>query len=176
MTFFNVLLFHIFTAESFEYWMNKKLDVSNRYYLVLRWKSYSIGKNLYRTPMGTFPPTWLPFLHSSMHQIVSTSVISSLVSYYPTLGRFPTLEKLYSYIRTVCTVKDKTLCTIHRTIVVKLPYNYEQCVRDRGSILPLEKLTHFVLGPWLLVCQFIDISNQMETTGEVSKIEGIFFT
>ena len=29
----------------------------------------------------------------------------------------------------------------------------------------------FVLGPWLLVFQFIDISNQMEPTGEVSSVE-----
>ena len=41
----------------------------------------------------------------------------------------------------------------------------------RGWILPLEKWIHFLLGPWLLVCQFVDISNQMETTGEVSNIE-----
>ena len=38
-------------------------------------------------------------------------------------------------------------------------------------ILPLEKWVHFFLGPWLLVCQFIDISNQMESTGEVSNVE-----
>ena len=38
-------------------------------------------------------------------------------------------------------------------------------------ILPLVKWVHFFLGPWLLVCQFIDISNQMESTGEVSNVE-----
>ena len=30
---------------------------------------------------------------------------------------------------------------------------------------------HFFLGPWLLVCQFMEISNQMELTGEVSNFE-----
>ena len=29
---------------------------------------------------------------------------------------------------------------------------------------------HFFLGPWFLVCQFIDISNQMEQTGKVANI------
>ena len=29
-------------------------------------------------------------------------------------------------------------------------------------VLPLEKWINFFLGPWLLVCQFIEISNQME--------------
>ena len=41
----------------------------------------------------------------------------------------------------------------------------------QGLILPLQKWTHFFLGPWLLMCQFIDISNQMEPTGEVSSVE-----
>ena len=40
----------------------------------------------------------------------------------------------------------------------------------QGLNLPLEKLSHFFLGPWLLVCQFIDISNQIEPTGEVANI------
>ena len=40
-----------------------------------------------------------------------------------------------------------------------------------GLILPLEKWIHFFLGPWFLVCQFIEISNQMEPTGEVSNVE-----
>ena len=34
---------------------------------------------------------------------------------------------------------------------------------------PKNELIFF--GPWLLVCQFIDISNQMEPTGEVSNVE-----
>ena len=41
----------------------------------------------------------------------------------------------------------------------------------QGLILPLEKWVHFFLGPWLLVCQFIEISNQMEPTGELSNVE-----
>ena len=36
-------------------------------------------------------------------------------------------------------------------------------------ILPFVKLIHFLLGPWLLVCQFIEISNQMEVNGHVLK-------
>ena len=46
-----------------------------------------------------------------------------------------------------------------------------QCGRDRGCILPLVKRVHFFLGPWLLVCQFIEISNQMELIREVSNFE-----
>ena len=57
---------------------------------------------------------------------------------------------------------------------VKLP-KLQAVWTGYGRILPLEKLTHFVLGPWLLECQFIDISNQMETTGEVPNINRIFF-
>ena len=36
-------------------------------------------------------------------------------------------------------------------------------------VLPLEKWVHFFLGPWRLVCQFIDISNQIEVNGHVSN-------
>ena len=39
----------------------------------------------------------------------------------------------------------------------------------QGLIIPQEKWIHFFLGPWLLVFQFIEISNQMEPTGEVSS-------
>ena len=28
------------------------------------------------------------------------------------------------------------------------------------------KWVHFFLGPWLLVCQFLEISNQMELNGD----------
>ena len=42
---------------------------------------------------------------------------------------------------------------------------------DQGLILPLEKWTHFFLGPWLVVCQSIDISNQMESNGAISNFE-----
>ena len=34
-----------------------------------------------------------------------------------------------------------------------------------------EKWSHFFLGPWLLVCQFIDISNQIGVNGHVSNFE-----
>ena len=63
--------------------------------------------------------------------------------------------------------------TLHRAIEVKLPW-LRAVPAGHEWILPLEKWMHFFLGPWLLVCQFIDISNQMETTGEVSNIERIF--
>ena len=41
----------------------------------------------------------------------------------------------------------------------------------QGLILPLEKRVHLFLGPWLLVCQFIEVSDQMELNSEVSNIE-----
>ena len=44
-------------------------------------------------------------------------------------------------------------------------------VSGTGLDPPSCKTSTFFLGPWLLVCQFIDISNQMETTGEVSSVE-----
>ena len=45
-----------------------------------------------------------------------------------------------------------------------------------GVDLPLIKQIHFYLGPWLLVCQFIEISNETELNGEVSNtIEYCFF-
>ena len=71
---------------------------------------------------------------------------------------------------TVMDIKDWTL---HRAIEVKVPWLRAVPARQEW-ILPLKKLVHFFLGPWLLVCQFIDISNQMETTGELSNIERIF--
>ena len=36
-------------------------------------------------------------------------------------------------------------------------------------------LVDFFLGPWLDVCQFVEISYQMESNGEVTIIERIFF-
>ena len=36
---------------------------------------------------------------------------------------------------------------------------------------PFCKTNIFFLGPWLLVCQFIEISNQMELTCKVSNFE-----
>ena len=53
---------------------------------------------------------------------------------------------------------------------VKLP-QLQAVWAGQGLILPLKKWMHFFLGPWLLVCQFIEISNQMEPTGEVSNVE-----
>ena len=40
-----------------------------------------------------------------------------------------------------------------------------------GWILPLVKWAHFFLGPWLLVYQSLEISNQMESNGKVSNFE-----
>ena len=39
-----------------------------------------------------------------------------------------------------------------------------------GSIFHFVIWIDFFLGPWLEVCQFIDISNQIEPTGEVANI------
>ena len=72
------------------------------------------------------------------------------------------------------TVMDTKDWTLHRAIEVKVPWLRAVPARQEW-ILPLKKLVHFFLGPWLLVCQFIDISNQMETDGEVSNIKSIFF-
>ena len=59
---------------------------------------------------------------------------------------------------------------------VKLP-KLQAVWTGYGRILPLEKWTHFVLGPWLLVCQFLGISNQMEVNGHISNFEKkIFYT
>ena len=40
----------------------------------------------------------------------------------------------------------------------------------QGSVLRFVILIDFFLGPWLEVSQFIDISNQIEPTGEVANI------
>ena len=40
----------------------------------------------------------------------------------------------------------------------------------QGSILRFVIWIDFFLGPWLVVGQFIDISNQIEPTGEVANI------
>ena len=63
--------------------------------------------------------------------------------------------------------------TVHRTIVVKLPL-LRAVWAGQGSILRFVILIHFFLGPWLDVCQFVEISNQMESNGEVTSIERIF--
>ena len=63
--------------------------------------------------------------------------------------------------------------TVHRTIVVKLPL-LRAVWAGQGSILRFVILMEFFLGPWLDVCQFVEISNQMESNGEVTSIERIF--
>ena len=59
--------------------------------------------------------------------------------------------------------------TVHRTIVVKLPL-LQAVWAGQGSILCFVIWIDFFLGPWLVVGQFIDISNQIEPTGEVANI------
>ena len=81
--------------------------------------------------------------------------------------------KLSDHQLVVYTVMDIKDWTLHRAIEVKVPWLRAVPARQEW-MLPLKKLIHFFLGPWLLVCQFIDISNQMETTGELSNIERIF--
>ena len=73
----------------------------------------------------------------------------------------------------VHTVELKNLCAVHRTIVVKLPL-LRAVWAGQGSILRFVILMEFFLGPWLDVCQFVEISNQMESNGEVTSIERIF--
>ena len=51
---------------------------------------------------------------------------------------------------------------------VKLPL-LQALWAGRWLVLPLEKWVHFLLGPWRLVCQSIEISNQMEVNGHVSN-------
>ena len=46
--------------------------------------------------------------------------------------------------------------------------------RTRVSHPCCKMSTFFLTSTWLLVCQFMDISNQMETTDELSNIERIF--
>ena len=77
------------------------------------------------------------------------------------------LSYLFSYQYTVLDRKD---CTLHRAIEVKLPL-LRVVSTGQEWILSLVKWVHFFLGPWLLVCQFLEISNQMEPTGEVSNVE-----
>ena len=72
------------------------------------------------------------------------------------------------------TVGEKKDSTLHRAYGVKLPL-LRAVWADQGLILPLEKWINFFLCLWLLVCQFIDISNQIEITGEVSNIERFFY-
>ena len=66
-------------------------------------------------------------------------------------------------ILTVGELKDLTL---HRANVVKLPW-LRAVSASQEWILSIVKWVHFFLGPWLLVCQLREISNQMESNGEV---------
>ena len=59
--------------------------------------------------------------------------------------------------------------TVHRTIVVKLPL-LRAMWAGQGSILRFVIWIDFFLGPWLVEGQFVDISNQIEPTGEVANI------
>ena len=49
---------------------------------------------------------------------------------------------------------------------------YLVCV-GQGSILRFVILIDFFLGPGLNVCQFVEISDQMVSNGEVTSIERI---
>ena len=91
---------------------------------------------------------------------------------YDSFGSEFGFTKKITILKSTYTVGEKKDSTLHRAYGVKLPL-LRAVWAGQGLILPLEKLLHFFLGPWLLVCQFIDISNQMETTGEVSNIKRI---
>ena len=43
-------------------------------------------------------------------------------------------------------------------------------VSGTGVNPPFCNLDRFFLGPWLEVCQFLEIFNQMESNGEVSNV------
>ena len=66
------------------------------------------------------------------------------------------------------TVEEKRIQQIAR-YGVKLPL-LKIVWAGQGWILPYVKWLNLFLGPWLIVCQFIDISNQIEPTGEVANI------
>ena len=105
-------------------------------------------------------------LHNrSEHILVFWNMITWMVISNPS---FYLIEFSFTF-----TVVDRKDWTLHRAIEVKLPW-LRAVPAGQEWILPLEKWAHFFLGPWLLVCQFLDISNQMETTGEVSNIKRIF--
>ena len=69
-----------------------------------------------------------------------------------------------------------TICTVGEKKDSTKRYLWSKTILTTGSVggpgvdpPPIEKLIHFFLGPLLLVCQFIDISNQMEVNGEVTN-------
>ena len=69
-------------------------------------------------------------------------------------------------------LKDLTLL---RAYGVKLPYLRAV---SAGTNVKIVKWIRFFLGPWLLVCQFIEISNQMEVNGDVTNFgwKNLFYT
>ena len=102
-------------------------------------------------------------LHNrSEHILVFWNMITWMVISNPS---FYLIEFSFTF-----TVVDRKDWTHHRAIEVKLPW-LRAVPAGQEWIVPLEKWMHFFLGPWLLGCQFIDISNQMESTGEVSNVE-----
>ena len=82
-------------------------------------------------------------------------------------------------------ISDKTNCSIsdsldhlwgikgfNKSLFYRVKLPYLRAVRaGQEWILPIVKWVNFFLGPWFLVYQFIDISNQMEPTEEVSNVE-----
>ena len=102
-------------------------------------------------------------LHNrSEHILVFWNMITWMVISNPS---FYLIEFSFTF-----TVVDRKDWTHHRANEVKLPW-LRAVPAGQEWIVPLEKWMHFFLGPWLLGCQFIDISNQMESTGEVSNVE-----
>ena len=53
---------------------------------------------------------------------------------------------------------------------VKLPWLWAVSASQEW-IFSIEKWVHFFLDPWLLVCQFVKISNQMESNCKASNFE-----
>ena len=53
--------------------------------------------------------------------------------------------------------------------------NYKWCgwVEQGRGESSLLKNKYIFLGLWLLVCQFIEISDQMELNGEISNVENV---
>ena len=89
-------------------------------------------------------------------------------------SKFPKIWPRGIWMPPLDTVGELKDLTLHRACVVKLPLLRAVSARQ-GWILPFVKWVHFFLGPWLLVYQFIEISNQMEVNGEVSNFERKFF-
>ena len=75
-----------------------------------------------------------------------------------------------SPIHTLLDTKDWTL---HRVIEEKTTQVTSSVHGARVNPQSCKNEYIFFLGPWLLVCQLIEISNQMGPTGEASNIEQI---